>query len=339
MSSNVVAQHINKKRKQVHNVKKEVAKLTSLLHQIERNISQLTQRFQTRERKLLERRKLKTRNQIQKFKSGMTIQEYDERIRPYMEVASTLHTNTEAQQLLVEFLADMEEGVEKLETFELDACPTCDGRMKLDAPQSLLVCQKCCQTVPYIDSVQQCIGYDEDTQISSGYNYERLGYFNSWLQKFQAKETMVIPNTILEQVMEDLWSMGVSDSEKINRNSVRDSLRRLDMSNLYDHATQIVCRITGKRPPRMTRKQEENMRIMFSKMQEHWDEIKDRVSGGKRRNFLSYGYCLYKFCELLGYTQFMGCFSLLKGQEKLKGQDLYWTEFCKVLGWKYISST
>ena len=53
---------------------------------------------------------------------------------------------------------------------------------------------------------------------------------------------------------------------------------------------------------------------------------------------MSYSYVLFKFCEMLGYTQFLECFSLLKGVDKLKKQDEYFSAVCAKLGWPFIPS-
>ena len=57
-----------------------------------------------------------------------------------------------------------------------------------------------------------------------------------------------------------------------------------------------------------------------------------------RKNFLSYSYCLHKFCELLGYDNFLQYFMLLKGVEKLRKQDAIFSNICEELDWQFIPS-
>lgn len=57
-----------------------------------------------------------------------------------------------------------------------------------------------------------------------------------------------------------------------------------------------------------------------------------------RKNFLSYSYVLYKFCELLGEDDFLPCFPLLKSKEKLYQQDVIWKKICNELKWEFIST-
>ena len=57
-----------------------------------------------------------------------------------------------------------------------------------------------------------------------------------------------------------------------------------------------------------------------------------------RKNFLSYSYVLYKFCELLELDHLLQYFPLLKSREKLQQQDVIWKSICKDLEWEYIPS-
>jgi len=77
---------------------------------------------------------------------------------------------------------------------------------------------------------------------------------------------------------------------------------------------------------------EDKLRKMFKDIQEPFD----RNCPKERKNFLSYSYVLYKFCELLGEDEFLGCFPLLKSKEKLHHQDVIWKKICKDLQWEFI---
>ncbi len=57
-----------------------------------------------------------------------------------------------------------------------------------------------------------------------------------------------------------------------------------------------------------------------------------------RKKFLSYGFTLYKMCELLGEDQYLPYFPLLKSSEKLYAQDKIWKNICKELQWEFIPS-
>jgi hypothetical protein len=56
----------------------------------------------------------------------------------------------------------------------------------------------------------------------------------------------------------------------------------------------------------------------------------------ERKNFLSYSYVLYKFCELLGEDEYLEYFPLLKSKEKLYNQDVLFRKICEELRWEFI---
>jgi hypothetical protein len=77
---------------------------------------------------------------------------------------------------------------------------------------------------------------------------------------------------------------------------------------------------------------EAKLRLMFKKIQEPFEKCCPK----ERKNFLSYSYVLYKFCELVGRDEFLPCFPLLKSKEKLKQQDMIWKGICEILQWEYL---
>jgi hypothetical protein len=73
---------------------------------------------------------------------------------------------------------------------------------------------------------------------------------------------------------------------------------------------------------------------MFNKIESIWHIYKP----ANRKNFLSYPYVLYKFCELLELDHLLPCFQLHKDDEKLMEDDELWKKMCKHLNWEFISS-
>ena len=79
---------------------------------------------------------------------------------------------------------------------------------------------------------------------------------------------------------------------------------------------------------------EEKLRKMFDIIQVPFNTHCPK----ERKNFLSYSYVIYKFCELLGEDDFLPCFPLLKSKEKLWHQDVIWKNICKELHWEFIQT-
>jgi hypothetical protein len=95
---------------------------------------------------------------------------------------------------------------------------------------------------------------------------------------------------------------------------------------------QIWCKITGKQPLRLDPVVEEKLRLLFIQIQV---PFKKHCPHG-RKNFLSYPYCMYKFCQMLSYHNLLPYLSLLKGKEKLLLQEEIFKKICQELGWKFI---
>ena len=134
--------------------------------------------------------------------------------------------------------------------------------------------------------------------------------------------------------MDELYRQRITDVSKITSKKVREVLKDLKYRKYYEHVTQIACKLTGRMPPRMTSHQEEQCRLMFMAIQSPFEKHCPK----DRKNFLSYSYCLYKFCELMGYDEFLHCFSLLKGRDKLFKQDTIFKKICKELNWEFVPS-
>jgi hypothetical protein len=58
-------------------------------------------------------------------------------------------------------------------------------------------------------------------------------------------------------------NMGKLDVLAITKDDVREAMRKLKLRNYYDHCIQILWKITGIPPLRMTPDQEEMCKVMF----------------------------------------------------------------------------
>jgi hypothetical protein len=215
-----------------------------------------------------------------------------------------------------------------------DLCEQCNVPMMVMATEALLGCSQCSHTRPYLQATSSRIPYGEEVEFAS-FSYKRQNHFQEWLNAIQAKENTEVPNSVIQDVMGYLYHKnGVRSVSQITQANVRNTLKQLGMRKQYDHTMQIYVSITGKRPPRFSTFQEEQLRIMFEAIQGPFQ----KHCPPDRKNFLSYSYCLYKFCELLGYDHFLKYFMLLKGVEKLRKQDVIFKKICGEMDWQFIPS-
>ena len=215
-----------------------------------------------------------------------------------------------------------------------DMCDTCDVAMVVMASEARMGCPMCSRTKPYMQATSSRIPYGEEVEFAT-FSYKRQHHFQEWLNAIQAKENTEVSNTVINDVISHIFHKnGIRDSNNITQTMVRSALKSLDLRKQYDHTMQIYVSITGKQPPRFSTFQEEQLRLMFDAIQGPFK----KHCPPDRKNFLSYSYCLHKFCELLGYDNFLQYFMLLKGVEKLRKQDAIFSNICEELNWQFIPS-
>ena len=196
-----------------------------------------------------------------------------------------------------------------------------------------LVCDNCGMILATLISEE--LTYREEQETSEkivNYSYKRENHFNEWLSQFQAQETTTIPPEVIEQLRNELKKIKVKVLDEITHARVRTLLKKLKLNKFYEHVPYITNIISGVKPPSMPQELEERLRIMFKDIQKPFDDN----CPPERKNFLSYSYVLYKFCELLSEDKYLKYFPLLKSKEKLYQQDVIWKKICEVLHWEYI---
>ena len=215
-----------------------------------------------------------------------------------------------------------------------ETCQTCpDSNIIHIHDTSDLVCDGCGVVVAALISEE--LTYKEEQETSEkviNYSYKRENHFNEWLSQFQAQEMTTIPPEVIEQLRVELKKIKIKNLEDITHAKVRGLLKKLRLNKYYEHVPYITNILSGIKPPNMPQELEEYLRIMFKDIQKPFDEN----CPTERKNFLSYSYVLYKFCELLGEDDYLQYFPLLKSKEKLYQQDVIWKKICHDLKWEFI---
>ena len=235
--------------------------------------------------------------------------------------------------LLNQYLQIEDPALAKAESTE-DAwteCDLCDAEMIMCMNEATMTCSKCGnKDFILIDSDKP--SYKDPPRELSYYAYKKINHFNEWLAQFQAKESTEIPAGIYDQILLQLKKERISNFGTLKRTKLREILRHMGETKYYEHIPHIINRLSGQNAPFMSREDEERLRHMFREIQ---PAFKKHIPKG-RRNFLSYGYILYKFCELLEMDEHLACFPLLKNRDKLYIQDQAWKGICSDMQWQYI---
>ena len=215
-------------------------------------------------------------------------------------------------------------------------CDTCNLPKVKATNESSMICPVCGHSTVFFDTTSDNLSYDQEitAETNVSFAYKRINHFNEWLAQFQAKESMDIPQDIINTLLAEFKKERITSTNDITQTKVRTYLKKLKLNKYYEHVPHITNLLNGKKPPSMSPEIEEKLRNMFRDIQEPFERNKPK----HRSNFLSYSYCLYKFCELLGYNEYLHCFPLLKSREKLYQQDCIWKGICKDLGYQYIST-
>ena len=245
-------------------------------------------------------------------------------------------TNGKRQELYKKYMVEVEGHQPDINEFikvrsEDEPCKKCGGDVLMCETSAALICTKCGLCETYLGCE---LTYKEEQSIEKNivYSYKRENHFNEWMSQFQGTESTTIPPQVIEQLRYELKKQRVKKLSDITHTKVRALLKKLKFNKYYEHVPYISAILNGVTPPRMTQALEEKLRLMFNKIQAPFE----LHCPAERKNFISYSYVLYKFCELLGKDEFLPCFPLLKSKEKLRQQDAIWKNITATLRWEYI---
>jgi len=215
-------------------------------------------------------------------------------------------------------------------------CTTCNVSRTMSLAEATMICPKCGHAEINFEMGTQNMSYDQEinSDVNICFAYKRINHFNEWIAQFQAKESTHVPQEILDNLRYEFKKARITNMSEITQKRVKELLKKLRYNKFYEHVPQITNMLSGVTPPTMPARLEEILRNMFRDIQEPFEKYKPKG----RSNFLSYGYCLYKFCELLGHDEFLDNFPLLKSREKLYQQDCIFKNICKDLHWEFIAT-
>lgn len=217
-----------------------------------------------------------------------------------------------------------------------DFCQQCGVFRELVPNEAIMVCPKCKEQVQTLLESDKP-SYQDATHDNMYYGYKRIGHFKEQLAHYQAKETTKIPQEVYDLILVEFKKEKKNNLASLTRAKVKKYLQKyshLGYAKYYENIYQIIWHLNGIHPLTFTPALEEQLCNMFQKIQEPFE--KHHLSD--RKNFLSYSYVMYKFCQLLGHFEYLQYFSLLKSKDKLRQQDKVWKNICQDLGWKFYPS-
>ena len=213
---------------------------------------------------------------------------------------------------------------------QTDICQVCHkGELIPLDDEGILICNECFRSIPYLIENEKP-SYKEPPKEVCFYAYKRINHFKEILAQFQGKETTQILPDVIENIKIQIKKERI-DMLQITNNKTKEILKKLGYNKYYEHIPFIKDKL-GIKPPVMSPELEETLCNLFIKLQAPYSKYcpDDRV------NFLNYYYTAYKLCELLGESQYLEHFPMLKDREKRIEQDTIWKQICQELDWEFI---
>jgi len=211
-----------------------------------------------------------------------------------------------------------------------DVCQYCyKGELIALEDEGILICNQCYRNIPYLIENDKP-SYKEPPKEVCFYAYKRINHFKEIVAQFQGKETTQIPPEVIENIKQQIKKERIEISQ-ITNHKTKEILKKLGYNKYYEHIPFIKDKL-GIKPPIMSPELEETLFNLFMELQGPYSKFcpDDRV------NFLNYYYTAYKLCELLGETQYLEHFPMLKDREKRIDQDTIWKQICEELDWEFI---
>ena len=236
--------------------------------------------------------------------------------------------------LLDEFLQRMKasHGPEVVQLMT-EHCHECNVAREELPTEGILVCPKC-GSEEYAMIVSDMPSFRDPPKERNKYASKKINHLNEILNQFQAKESTIIPDDIMNEVILEIRKRRISNVADLTEKDIREILKKLGRSKYYEHAAHILSRLNGNPPPTITPEIEEKIRNMFQEIQAPFL----LYCPNDRTNFLSYSYILYKFFELLELDEYKVYFPLLKSRDRLIAHDQIWRKICDYLKWEVIQS-
>jgi len=245
---------------------------------------------------------------------------------------NNVSNNAANNNIVQKYLTNIDDTFLDINTFvcQADICQHCHkGELIPIEDEGILLCNVCARNVPYLIENEKP-SYKEPPKEVCFYAYKRINHFKEILAQFQGKETTQIPPDVIENIKMQIKKERI-ELHQITSAKTKEILKKLGYNKYYEHISFIKDKL-GIKPPIMRPELEERLCNLFIELQAPYSKF----CPDNRVNFLNYYYTAYKLCELLGETQYLPLFPLLKDREKRMEQDNIWKCICEEMDWEFI---
>lgn len=238
------------------------------------------------------------------------------------------------KNIVQKYLSNVDETFIDVNSFvrPTDVCEYCHkGELIPLEDEGVLICNACAVNVPFLIENEKP-SYKEPPKEVCFYAYKKINHFKEIISQFQGKETTQIPSDVIDQIQMQIKKERIQ-LEQLTHHKTKEILKKLGFNKYYEHIAFIKNKL-GIKPPVFSQELEDTLYNLFMEIQAPYA----KTCPDYRVNFLNYYYVLFKFCELLGETQYLHDIPLLKDREKLIEQDETWKKMCVELDWEFIAT-
>jgi len=223
-----------------------------------------------------------------------------------------------------------------------EICDECSNLIIHDTKSSQLICTECGYTKFYLD--QETAQWSDEVQVTTPFKYTRINNFKVHLQRLQGVEAKSVPEKVIDDLINEIKNSRMSNND-LDHTRIKKMLKILGHNKYYNNIPIILSKLTGKKPPILSREFCEELERMFLKVEKQFEIHKNKFKSD-RRHFFSYNFIFNKLLRLMekkyphddNIPKLIPLFPLLKSRQKLIEQDSVFKHICDGLGWEYMRS-
>lgn len=156
------------------------------------------------------------------------------------------------------------------------------------------------------------------------------------MTRLNGQEKTEIPEIVIHRLLEECNKRSLNpimQPQEITYIRIREFLRETGYSHFFENIVKIISILTNRPPLIFNETQRQTLINLFLDVQPAFQKYK-----GNRKNFLSYSYVMFKFCELLGYDDFLPYLPLFRAPQNLISADRIWQQVCTDCKFQFIST-
>nr|UDO47758.1 vltf3-like transcription factor [Pandoravirus massiliensis] len=163
----------------------------------------------------------------------------------------------------------------------------------------------------------------ETAESTTGRFDLRMRHFDGRLARLRGAPRKAVTDGMIDAVRQWHADHDIARFEDFSLSTVLRALKDLGFKHLYGHEVYVRNRATGNPLPVLGSSKEDRCRSMFACIQEPLS----------RGIALPHDYVLYRFFQLLGWTEHMDGLTLSTDPAKCRAYDTAWERICSEVGW------